>query len=66
MATNSIISMYVVGMLLGLIAGFVMHRSDYCVAGMFRDFFLFQHFQAQGTRFADYLDHDSLRNSPAL
>ena len=29
------------GLSLGVLAGFVMHRSDYCVAGMFRDFFLF-------------------------
>ncbi len=27
---------------LGLLAGFVMHRSDFCVAGMFRDLFLFR------------------------
>ena len=26
----------------GLVAGFLMHRSDYCLAGMFRDFFLFR------------------------
>ncbi len=26
----------------GLSAGFVMHRSDFCVAGMFRDLFLFR------------------------
>lgn len=42
MVTQSIILMYVVGMLLGLTAGFVMHRSDYCVAGMFRDIFMFR------------------------
>ncbi len=29
-------------LLLGLLAGFVMHRSDYCLAGMFRDLFLFR------------------------
>lgn len=28
-------------LLLGLAAGFVMHRSDFCIAGMFRDLFLF-------------------------
>lgn len=28
--------------LLGALAGFLMHRSDYCVAGMFRDLFLFR------------------------
>jgi uncharacterized membrane protein YedE/YeeE len=30
------------GFLLGLMAGFLMHRSDYCIAGMFRDLFLFR------------------------
>ncbi len=29
-------------LLLGLAAGFVMHRSDFCIAGMFRDLFLFR------------------------
>ena len=29
-------------LLLGLGAGFLMHRSDFCVTGMFRDFFLFR------------------------
>lgn len=28
-------------LLLGLAVGFVMHRSDFCIAGMFRDLFLF-------------------------
>lgn len=28
--------------LLGLAAGFIMHRSDFCLAGMFRDFCLFR------------------------
>jgi uncharacterized membrane protein YedE/YeeE len=28
--------------LLGSAAGFVMHRSDFCIAGMFRDLFLFR------------------------
>lgn len=28
--------------MLGLAAGFVMHRSDFCIAGMFRDLFLFR------------------------
>lgn len=28
--------------LLGLAAGFIMHRSDFCLAGMFRDLFLFR------------------------
>jgi len=30
------------GLLLGLAAGFIMHRADFCLAGMFRDFFLFK------------------------
>jgi uncharacterized protein len=29
-------------LLLGYLAGIVMHRSDYCMAGMFRDLFLFR------------------------
>lgn len=29
-------------LILGLAAGFIMHRSDYCIAGMFRDLFLFR------------------------
>lgn len=29
-------------LLCGLSAGFLMHRSDFCVTGMFRDFFLFK------------------------
>ena len=32
----------VVNLLIGVFAGLVMHRSDYCIAGMFRDFFLFR------------------------
>ncbi len=31
-----------VSLMLGLAAGFVMHRSDFCMAGMFRDLFLFK------------------------
>jgi len=31
-----------VSLFLGLAAGFVMHRSDFCLAGMFRDLFLFR------------------------
>jgi uncharacterized membrane protein YedE/YeeE len=31
-----------VSLVLGLAAGFVMHRSDFCIAGMFRDLFLFK------------------------
>ncbi len=30
------------GLLTGLIAGFIMHRSDYCFAGMFSNLFLFR------------------------
>jgi len=30
------------GTILGLAAGFVMHRSDFCLAGTFRDLFLFR------------------------
>lgn len=29
-------------LMLGLACGFLLHRSDFCVAGMFRDFFLFR------------------------
>lgn len=32
----------IVSLLLGLAAGFIMHRSDFCLAGMFRDLFLFR------------------------
>lgn len=31
-----------IALCLGLAAGFVMHRSDFCIAGMFRDLFLFK------------------------
>lgn len=34
--------MLLCGTLLGLAAGFIMHRSDFCLAGMFRDLFLFR------------------------
>lgn len=30
------------GLVLGTVAGALMHRADYCVAGMFRDLFLFR------------------------
>lgn len=36
------LSMITGGLLLGGAAGFLMHRADYCVAGMFRDLFLFR------------------------
>ncbi|MBU0663967.1 MAG: YeeE/YedE family protein [Proteobacteria bacterium] len=42
MLTASTFLIYAVGGLIGLLAGFLMHRSDYCVAGMFRDTFLFR------------------------
>ncbi len=32
-----------VNLVLGLLAGFIMHRSDFCIAGMFRNFFFFRH-----------------------
>lgn len=32
----------VICLMVGYIAGIIMHRSDYCVAGMFRDLFLFK------------------------
>jgi uncharacterized protein len=42
-AVSSIhLSMITGGFLLGALSGFLMHRSDYCVAGMFRDLFLFR------------------------
>lgn len=41
MVTDSIILMYCAGLIMGLLAGFFMHRSDYCMAGMFRDALLF-------------------------
>jgi uncharacterized protein len=42
MITGSTLLIYIVCLGLGLAAGFIMHRSDYCVAGMFRDAFLFK------------------------
>lgn len=39
MATTSF--MLIFGSLLGIAAGFIMHRADFCLAGMFRDLFLF-------------------------
>ncbi|MDD2542625.1 MAG: YeeE/YedE thiosulfate transporter family protein, partial [Desulfuromonadaceae bacterium] len=38
----TILFMLISGLLIGLVAGFIMHRSDFCIAGMFRDFFLFR------------------------
>lgn len=40
--TAPFILIAVFSLLLGLAAGFVMHRSDFCMAGMFRDLFLFR------------------------
>ena len=37
-----VVTIILVGLFLGLCTGFVMHRSDYCMAGMFRDLFLFR------------------------
>lgn len=34
--------MLLCGSLLGITAGFIMHRADFCLAGMFRDLFLFK------------------------
>lgn len=34
--------MIISGALLGTATGFIMHRSDFCLAGMFRDLFLFR------------------------
>lgn len=31
-----------IGFILGAVSGYVMHRSDFCIAGMFRDLFLFK------------------------
>ena len=38
----TIVFMILCGTLLGLAAGFIMHRADFCLAGMFRDLFLFR------------------------
>jgi hypothetical protein len=37
-----ILYLITINLSLGIVAGFIMHRSDYCVAGMFRDLFLFR------------------------
>ncbi len=42
MLTHPYIFIGSVSLVLGLAAGFVMHRSDFCMAGMFRDLFLFK------------------------
>lgn len=42
MITQSILLMYAAGLVIGLVAGFFMHRSDYCVTRMFRDAIMFR------------------------
>src|SRR3989339_342636 len=42
MLTSSTLLMVIFGLLVGLIAGFVMYRSDYCLAGMFRNAIMFR------------------------
>jgi uncharacterized membrane protein YedE/YeeE len=37
-----ILYLITINLSLGIVAGFIMHRSDFCVAGMFRDLFLFR------------------------
>ena len=39
---NPYLAILITSSLCGLTAGFVMHRSDFCVTGMFRDLFLFR------------------------
>jgi uncharacterized membrane protein YedE/YeeE len=41
-ADNPYLAILITSSLCGLLAGFVMHRSDFCVTGMFRDLFLFR------------------------
>lgn len=40
--TPAILFIIIINLALGLVAGAVMYRSDFCVAGMFRDLFLFK------------------------
>lgn len=42
--TNPYLLIIITSSICGLIAGFVMHRSSFCVTGMFRDMFLFKDF----------------------
>lgn len=42
MSVSPAVMLTAIGLTLGLIAGFVMHRADFCIAGMFRDLFLFR------------------------
>ena len=38
----AILTIFTYLLILGMVAGFFMHRSDYCLAGAFRDLFLFR------------------------
>ena len=42
LSTHPYVFLGAVSLVLGLTAGFIMHRSDFCIAGMFRDLFLFR------------------------
>ena len=42
MINPGILFLITINLSLGIVAGFIMHRSDFCVAGMFRDLFLFR------------------------
>ncbi|MDH4162971.1 MAG: YeeE/YedE family protein [Nitrospirota bacterium] len=42
MSEHPFVFLGAVSLLLGLAAGFIMHRSDFCIAGIFRDLFLFR------------------------
>ncbi len=42
MVEGSYLFLAAVSLALGLSAGFIMHRSDFCIAGAFRDIFLFR------------------------
>ena len=44
LTTHPYVFLGAVSLVLGLAAGFIMHRSDFCIAGMFRDLFLFRRF----------------------
>lgn len=39
---SSVVLIVVISLVLGLAAGVIMHRSDFCLAGAIRDFFLFR------------------------
>lgn len=42
MMKPGILFLITINLSLGIVAGFIMHRSDFCVAGMFRDLFIFK------------------------